>query len=109
MLRSRHVPTRSACRSGSVSAATPASAVRAGGFGLPMTLALIGGSPAAAAPVVGLYRQARETFFPYYRHYIAEQLDGARDDREGQAAKIDLGKDALVAEEPVLPQSLVDD
>jgi alkanesulfonate monooxygenase SsuD/methylene tetrahydromethanopterin reductase-like flavin-dependent oxidoreductase (luciferase family) len=87
----------------------PASAVRAGGFGLPMTLALIGGSPAAAAPVVGLYRQARETFFPYYRHYLAEQLDGARDDREGQAAKIDLGKDALVAEEPVLPQSLVDD
>ena len=87
----------------------PASAVRAGGFGLPMTLALIGGSPAAAAPVVGLYRQARETFFPYYRHYLSEQLDGARDDREGQAAKIDLGKDALVAEEPVLPQSLVDD
>src|ERR1019366_4653506 len=76
----------------------PASAVRAGGFGLPMTLALIGGYPAPAPPGVGLYRpapapaghdpatlpvatsshlhvaptsqQARETFFPYYRHYL---------------------------------------
>jgi probable LLM family oxidoreductase len=76
----------------------PSSAVRAGALGLPMTLALIGGSPAALAPVVDLYRRsatqaghdpatmpvatsshlhvaptsqgARDDFFPYYRHYL---------------------------------------
>jgi probable LLM family oxidoreductase len=76
----------------------PQSAIRAGQLGLPMTLALIGGNPAALAPVVDLYRRtataaghdpaalpvatsshlhvaptsqgARDTFYPYYRHYL---------------------------------------
>jgi probable LLM family oxidoreductase len=76
----------------------PSSAVRAGTLGMPMTLALIGGSPAALVPVIDLYRRAavaaghdpasmpvatsshlhvapssqgaREDFYPYYRHYL---------------------------------------
>ncbi|MFB2599237.1 LLM class flavin-dependent oxidoreductase [Herbiconiux sp. P17] len=79
---------------------TPESAVRAGRLGLPMTLALLGGSPARAVPLVDLYRQsaadnghasseldvatvshfsvgstpreARDTFYPHYRRYFAE-------------------------------------
>lgn len=79
---------------------TPESAARAGRLGLRMTLALLGGSPARAVPIVDLYRQsaaenghdprtlgvagvshfyvgstsqdARETFYPYYRRYFAE-------------------------------------
>ncbi|MCS5717700.1 LLM class flavin-dependent oxidoreductase [Herbiconiux sp. CPCC 205763] len=79
---------------------TPESAARAGRLGLPMTLALLGGSPARAVPLVDLYRQnaadnghasteldvatvshfyvgstpqeARDTFYPHYRRYFAE-------------------------------------
>ncbi len=79
---------------------TPESAARAGRLGLPMTLALLSGSPARAVPLVDLYRQsaaanghassqldvatvshfyvgstpheARETFYPHYRRYFAE-------------------------------------
>ena len=39
---------------------TPQSAVRAGTLGLPMAVAIIGGSPRAFVPFVGLYRQAAE-------------------------------------------------
>lgn len=39
---------------------TPASVVRAGTLGLPLALAVIGGSPAAFAPFAALYRQALE-------------------------------------------------
>lgn len=77
---------------------TPASAVRAAQLGLPMTLALLGGSPARLQPIVDLYRQtgaqaghpssalgvglashfhvgptsqaARDVFYPYYRSYF---------------------------------------
>ncbi len=38
----------------------PPSAVRAGGLGLPMALAIIGGNPAQFAPLVALYRDAGE-------------------------------------------------
>jgi alkanesulfonate monooxygenase SsuD/methylene tetrahydromethanopterin reductase-like flavin-dependent oxidoreductase (luciferase family) len=79
---------------------TPASAARAGRLGLPMDLALLGGDPAHAAPIVELYRdsasrnrhpsaalgvgavshlyvgqtsqEARETFYPHYRAYFAD-------------------------------------
>jgi probable LLM family oxidoreductase len=37
---------------------TPQSVVRAGGLGLPLTLAIIGGQPERFAPLVALYRQA---------------------------------------------------
>jgi probable LLM family oxidoreductase len=37
---------------------TPESVVRAGGLGLPLTLAIIGGQPERFAPLVALYRQA---------------------------------------------------
>jgi probable LLM family oxidoreductase len=37
---------------------TPASVVRAAALGLPLTLAIIGGSPAAFVPLVGLFRDA---------------------------------------------------
>jgi probable LLM family oxidoreductase len=39
---------------------TPQSVVRAGGLGLPLTLAIIGGQPERFAPLVALYRQAVE-------------------------------------------------
>ena len=39
---------------------TPASAMRAGGLGLPMALAIIGGEPARFVPFVELFRQALE-------------------------------------------------
>lgn len=79
---------------------TPESAARAGRLGLPMTLALLAGSPTRAVPVADLYRQsaddaghdpsglgiatvshfyvgttsqdARDTFYPHYRAYFAE-------------------------------------
>ncbi|WP_181783150.1 LLM class flavin-dependent oxidoreductase [Pseudonocardia pini] len=82
----------------------PQSAVRAGQLGLPMTLALIGGNPAALGPVVELYRRtaaaaghdaarlpvatsshlhvaptsqgARDEFYPYYRHYLEYHSGG---------------------------------
>jgi alkanesulfonate monooxygenase SsuD/methylene tetrahydromethanopterin reductase-like flavin-dependent oxidoreductase (luciferase family) len=85
---------------------TPASAIRAGRLGLPMTLGLIGGSPARAKPLFDLYRQAghqsgqpeeklkaglvshflvaptsqgaRDTLFPYYRDYLAPKTPGGR-------------------------------
>jgi alkanesulfonate monooxygenase SsuD/methylene tetrahydromethanopterin reductase-like flavin-dependent oxidoreductase (luciferase family) len=85
---------------------TPASAIRAGRLGLPMTLGLIGGSPARAKPLFDLYRQAgiqsgqpaeklkaglvshflvgdtsqgaRDILFPYYRDYLAPKTPGGR-------------------------------
>lgn len=77
---------------------TPASAARAGRFGLPMTVALLSGSPARMRPIVDTYLEAardhhpgdtriagvshffvgetsqgaRETFYPYYRSYFAD-------------------------------------
>src|ERR1700733_14557800 len=39
---------------------SPQSVVRAGGLGLPLTLAIIGGQPERFAPLVALYRQAAE-------------------------------------------------
>jgi alkanesulfonate monooxygenase SsuD/methylene tetrahydromethanopterin reductase-like flavin-dependent oxidoreductase (luciferase family) len=85
---------------------TPGSAIRAGRLGLPMTLGLIGGSPARAKPLFDLYRQAgaqsgqpaaklkaglvshflvgktsqdaRNTLFPYYRGYLAPKTPGGR-------------------------------
>lgn len=85
---------------------TPGSAIRAGRLGLPMTLGLIGGSPARAKPLFDLYRQAgaksgqpperlkaglvshflvgktsqsaRDTLFPYYRGYLAPKTPGGR-------------------------------
>jgi alkanesulfonate monooxygenase SsuD/methylene tetrahydromethanopterin reductase-like flavin-dependent oxidoreductase (luciferase family) len=39
---------------------TPQSVVRAGGLGLPLTLAIIGGEPERFVPLVDLYRQAFE-------------------------------------------------
>lgn len=81
---------------------TPQSAVRAGRLGLPLNLANIGGSPAQFKPFIDLYRQsgqdaghgpgrlkvavsshghvhrdgqqAREAFYPYYRHYLRHNL-----------------------------------
>jgi probable LLM family oxidoreductase len=40
---------------------TPQSVVRAGGLGLPLTLAIIGGQPERFAPLIELYRQAAAT------------------------------------------------
>jgi alkanesulfonate monooxygenase SsuD/methylene tetrahydromethanopterin reductase-like flavin-dependent oxidoreductase (luciferase family) len=85
---------------------TPGSAIRAGRLGLPMTLGLIGGSPARAKPLFDLYRQAgqqsgqpaeklkaglvshflvgptsqgaRDALFPYYRGYLAPKTPGGR-------------------------------
>lgn len=79
---------------------TPQSAGRAGRVGLPMTLAVLGGDPAALRPVVRTYRdtadlhghdpsllgvgtashlfvgrtsqEARDTFYPHYRAYMGE-------------------------------------
>ena len=44
-------PLQDRCRSGSPSAATPQSVVRAGALGLPMALAIIGGMPERFAPL----------------------------------------------------------
>ena len=43
---------------------TPASVARAGALGLPLMIAIIGGSPARFAPLVDLYRQAVEQAHP---------------------------------------------
>ena len=84
---------------------TPASVVRAGRHGLPLYLAILG-QPARFAPLAELYRQsaaaaghappalrvgvtshfyveptsqgARDTFYPYYSHYIGNNMPGAR-------------------------------
>lgn len=81
---------------------TPGSAIRAAGFGLPLNLATIGGSPAQFVPFVDLYRKAlaaaghgeepfrfaisahchvekdgakaREAFFPHYAAYLRHNL-----------------------------------
>jgi probable LLM family oxidoreductase len=92
---------------------TPQSALRAGGLGLPMMLAIIGGAPAQMAPLVGLYRraglaaghaaaglrvgvsshcfvaptsqEARDVFYPHYAHYFSALVPSNRGRRIARA------------------------
>jgi probable LLM family oxidoreductase len=67
---------------------TPASVVRAGTLGLPLALAIIGGQPAAFAPLADLYRRALEhgehdlaTPLAVHSHgYVSDDEDRARRD-----------------------------
>ena len=53
-------PSSRSYRCGSPSAARPESAVRAGTLGLPLAIAILGGSPERFKPLVELYREAGE-------------------------------------------------
>ena len=62
---------------------TPESAVRAGKLGLPMMIALLGGSPSQFVPLVQLFRQSSKEVLPLgisSQFYVAEDSNQAADE-----------------------------